>query len=147
MKATLADKHEIAIEFLSTSLELFDREKYYSSLHLAGAADEIFADTLVDRGIEPTKSRDVRLAKKLENLYEGDNPSRESIEKVMDHSKNSIKHLRRGNEYIYEVYMRPNVDAFRIIRRAIKNARLCEIKFGTDINSFMARNELELHNA
>jgi hypothetical protein len=147
MKATLADKHQIAIEYIETAIKLFDENKYYSSLHLSGAADQIFHDTLLDREVEPTKTTDARLAKKLESLYQGDHPSRESIEKVMDHSKNAIKHVKRGDGYIYEVYMRPNMDAFRMIRRAIKNARLCDINLGSEVNSFMACNGLELHNA
>ena len=147
MKATLSDKHEIALEYIEVAIRLFDEEKYYSSLHLAGAAEQIFHDTLLHRGVEPTKSKDSRLAKKMENLYQGDNPSKASIEKVMDHSKNAIKHVKRGEEYIYQVYTQPNIDAFRMIRRSIKNARLCEIDLGSIINSFMARNELELHNA
>ena len=147
MKATLADKHEIAIEYIETAIHLFDEKKYYSSLHLAGAAEQIFHDTLLHRNVEPTKAKDARLAKKLENLYQGDNPSKASIEKAMDYSKNAIKHVKRGEEYIYQVYMRPNIDAFRMIRRSIKNASLCEIALGPKINGFMARNELELHNA
>ena len=87
------------------------------------------------------------MAKKLENMYKGENPSKASIEKVMDHSKNAIKHVKRGDQFIYQVYMRPNIDAFRMIRRAIKNARLCEVKLSLKISNFMDRNELELHNA
>jgi len=147
MKSTLADKHKIAIEYIETSIRLFDEEVFYSSLHLAGAAEQIFHDTLLHRGVEPTKAKDARLAKTLEVLYSGNHPSKASIEKVMDHSKNSIKHVKRGDDYIYEVSMRPNIDAFRMIRHAIKNAKLCNISMGSGINSFMNRNELDFHNA
>jgi len=147
MKATLAHKHKIAIEYIEAAIQMFDEEKYYSSLHLSGAAEQIFHDTLLDREIDTTKTKDAKLAKSLETLYQSDHPSKESIERAMDHSKNHIKHVKKREKYIYEVCMRPNIDAFRMIRRSIKNARLCDLSLGLEINSFMARNELELHNA
>lgn len=143
-------KHEIAVEFLDTAIRLFDEGKYFSSLHLAGAAEEIFHDTLKDRGIEPTKETDSRLAKKLGDVqYKDSQPSRSGIEKAMDYAKNAIKHVAHngGKSYSYEVIIRPNIEAFRMIRRTIKNATLCSIVLGRSINEFMSRNERDLHKA
>ncbi|MGX9415992.1 hypothetical protein ACWU4D_01445 [Vibrio sp. WJH972] len=42
MKSSLIQKQKIAVEFIETAVELFEKGKYFSSLHLAGAAEEIF---------------------------------------------------------------------------------------------------------
>jgi len=147
MKSTLVHKHEIAVEFIEEAICLFDKGKYFSALHLAGAAEEIFHDSLKDQGTEPTKEKNSRLAKKLGDVLYGDGQSsKKSLEKAMDYSKNAVKHLKNKEDYLYNVHLRPNIDAFRMIRRAIKNARLSHIALGQTVNSFMSLNERNLHN-
>ncbi len=146
MESELIHKHDIAIEFIDVSIQLYNEEKYIPSLHLAGAAEEIFHDTLIDDGSEPVKKKSARLAQSLAKpLYGIDQPKKSSIERVMDHSKNAVKHVSHRGEYVYEVRLRPQIDAFRMIRRAICNARLANTSLGRRASEFMAKNELDIH--
>ncbi len=141
MKSIEIHKHDIAVEFIQTAISLFDEGKYLSSLHLAGAAEQIFHDTLMDKKKEPAKKISSRFAKSLgDSLHKSEQPSQSEIEINMDYAKNSIKHVEKGGEYIYFTTLRPSIDAFRMIRRAIKNARLVGLHLGP-LNSFMQRNE------
>ena len=147
MKSSLIQKQQIAIEFIETAVVLYEEEKYFSSLHLAGAAEEIFEAYAKDSGIEPTKSTNARLAKKLGDSTYKEHVAKKNIEWVMDYSKNAIKHATKNGEPSFDALLRPKLDAFRMIRRALKNAYLVNAKVAPQLYSFLSKNELEFNNA
>ena len=132
-------KLDIAIEFIDDAIRLYDGKRYFSALHLAGAAEEIFAAYIVESGLEPIKTKDAKAAKKLgKALYKAD-VSLKELEKIADTSKNAIKHATHKKSFDPEARVRPSVDAYRMIRRALKNADLIKAPVSPLIYGFMAR--------
>ncbi len=137
-------KHEIANEFLITAIDLYCAKKYLSALHLAGAAETIFHDTLCDRGITTVKRKSALLAKMMGGVFYPDNqPAVEDIERVMDYPKNAVKHVGRNGRYEYTAILRPKIESLRMIRRAIKSSRAVGFYLGRVANEFMSLNEIQ----
>jgi hypothetical protein len=136
-------KHDIAVEYIEVAIDLFEQGKFCSSLHLAGAAEQIFHDTLVDRNMAPTKKTRARLAKQLGSAVFKCDIAQTKIEKTMDHAKNAIKHVStdKSKAFVYEVDFDARSEAFLMIRRSITNASLCNVFIGLKMSGFMARIE------
>jgi hypothetical protein len=96
-------KHEIACEFLSRAIELYRRgDSFYSALHLAGAAEEVFSvifRELPAKAGTKNKStfdqmKDAVVALSAPNTSEEAKEVEEWIHWRMTHAKNSVKHMR-----------------------------------------------------
>ncbi len=89
------DKLDIADEMLETAIELFlDEKKYFSSLHLAGAAQEIYGKWIrINGGKDHTTSMLDIYAKLVDEPLD-----RKSIIKEDKRPKNTIKHFDNKND-------------------------------------------------
>ena len=124
---------------------MFDKQKYFSSLHLAGAADEIYGDLLQSKGKTDQQTKNAMTAKKLgDAFYKNNQPPLCGLKKVANEAKNSIKHVRKGKNYQTALMTRPKIEAFRMMQRAIQNARRCRMPLGVKINGFMRKKETDL---
>ncbi|EJI1423102.1 hypothetical protein NDM58_000040 [Vibrio parahaemolyticus] len=139
MRSYSVNKLNIAVEFIDDAIRLYDDKRYFSALHLAGAAEEIFSAYAVESDLVPTKTRDAKASKKLgKALYKTD-ISLKNLEIVADISKNAIKHATRNKCFDSEAQLRPSLDAYRMIRRALKNADLIAAPVSPLIYGFMSR--------
>ena len=108
------DKLVIADEMLETAIELFlDDKKYFPSLHLAGAAQEIYGKWIrINGGQDHTTN--------MLDLYEKnhDEPiDRKSIKKEDKRPKNTIKHF--NNKADRYALLNPELDSFMLLSEAV----------------------------
>jgi hypothetical protein len=108
------DKLVIADEMLEAAIELFlDGKKYFPSLHLAGAAQEIYGKWLrINGGKDHTTS--------MLDIYEKlvDEPlDRKSIKEEDKRPKNTIKHFNNKNDRY--ALLNPELDSLMILSEAV----------------------------
>lgn len=115
-------KLNVAIELLDSALLHFlDTKSYYSSIHLAGAAEEILGTYVVKNGgeasFENMKQATIEIIKLLDNAEMP--PKGKEVGKMMNLSKNTTKHMNKGE--CEQVFFDPKEAAKEIIDRAITN--------------------------
>jgi hypothetical protein len=108
------DKLVIADEMLETAIELFlDDKKYFPSMHLAGAAQEIYGKWIrINGGKDHTGN--------MLDLYEKliDEPLDRKAIKIEDkRPKNTIKHLENKNDRY--VLLNSKLDSFMLLSEAV----------------------------
>ncbi|MDP5138730.1 hypothetical protein ORJ04_22550 [Rheinheimera baltica] len=108
------DKLDIADEMLESAIESYlDNEKYFSSLHLAGAAQEIYGKWLRINGGQDFSTMMLNQAEKI-----FDEPiNRKSVKKEDKRSKNSIKHMDNKSDRFTD--LQPQMDSFMAISEAV----------------------------
>jgi len=108
------DKLAIADEMLEKAIETYiDDKKYFSSLHLAGAAQEIYGKWLRIKGGQDFSTMTLDNATKI-----FDKPiDRKAIKKTDKHSKNTIKHLDNASDRY--ALLNPQQDSFLLISEAV----------------------------
>lgn len=114
------DKLEIADELLETAIENhLDGKKYFASLHLAGAAQEIYGKWLRLNGGQSYQNFILDQASKHLKPYGivVDENCKKSIKEMDNNPKNTIKHLDNKNERYAE--LNPENDSFSKITEAI----------------------------
>ena len=118
------DKLIIADELLDKAIECYmDDQKYFSALHLAGAAQEIYGKWIRSNNGQDFSTMmidefDSHLDEKID---------RKMLKKVEKHSKNTIKHLDSINDRYAQ--LNPQFDSFIEISGAvIEYARLCRVE-------------------
>lgn len=113
-------KLEVAIELLDCGIELHDRGKYFGSLHLAGAAEELFGEYLRRLGRTSSLSAWCTEGVKLANLIaEEDAWTRETMENRLKYAKNRTKHMNASGDT--EILFDPEAEAKEILERAVSN--------------------------
>lgn len=84
-------KIDIATEYLDVAIQLYFEGKYFSAIHLAGAAAELLGAHL------PEPDRHFTLAWKAQKALAGDVtgklPTDTQAKKVINNTKNAIKHM------------------------------------------------------
>jgi hypothetical protein len=118
VQITLTNKIIIACELLDRSLRLYyEGDSDYSSLHLAGAAEEILGAYVKKHGgetaFENLRSATVKISAYLDESSIESNPK--EIADIMNHAKNNTKH---GSG---EVSFSARAEAKDLIDRAIQN--------------------------
>ena len=108
------DKLLIADEMLEAAIELFlDDKKYFPSLHLAGAAQEIYWKWIrINGGKDHTTN--------MLDIYEKhiDEPlDRKSIKREDKRPKNTIKHF--DNKKDRYAFLNPELDSFMLLSEAV----------------------------
>jgi len=108
------DKLAIADEMLETAIELFlDEEKYFPSLHLAGAAQEVYGKWIrINGGKDHTTT--------MLDLYEKTSSEpidKRSIKKEDKRPKNTIKHLENKNDRY--ALLNPELDSLLLLSEAV----------------------------
>ena len=95
-------KLEVAREHLECALDLYYQDKLFSSLHLAGAAEEILGEYLRRAGLVSAWQSWCAEGVEIINQLAGYNAwSRESLERRMKYPKNRTKHMdQSGDEYV-----------------------------------------------
>jgi hypothetical protein len=91
------DKLTIATELLTQSSRPFFEGAYFASLHLAGAAEELFGVYIANAGgVSSFKNmtRSVAVLSKLLN----EEASEKDISRLMNHAKNRTKHMYQSND-------------------------------------------------
>lgn len=108
------DKLAIADEMLEKAIETYlDDKKYFSALHLAGAAQEIYGKWLCINGGQDFSTFMLDNAAKM-----FDEPlDRKAIKKSDKHSKNTIKHLDNASDRY--ALLEPQIDSFMQISEAV----------------------------
>lgn len=121
-------KTDIAVEYLEVAIRLYrEGGAYFSCLHLAGAAEEIFGKTIEhnEKDLPPeqrignalTIAVDVEC--EMEKIIFGGNPKRENIRSRILYAKNSAKHFTDPMEKA--VCVEPKVEAREMLLLAIHN--------------------------
>ena len=112
------DKLVVADEMLEAAIELFlDDKKYFPSLHLAGAAQEIYGKWIrINGGKDHTTSMlDIYEKLVVEPL------DRKSIKKEDKRPKNTIKHIDNKNDRY--ALLNPELDSLMILSEAVTEHR------------------------
>ena len=89
------DKLDVACELLDRALRLYyEGDSYFASLHLAGAAEEIFGVYARRCGMESAFTNFRRAATKMAKYFGSDQEDSEShsIGELMNRAKNQTKH-------------------------------------------------------
>ncbi len=91
--STDIDKLEVADEMMESAIEsFFDKERYFSALNLAGAAQEIYGKWVRASGGKDLPSQSLDIMEKVSKAS-GAAFSRREYQKIGSHAKNTIKHL------------------------------------------------------
>jgi hypothetical protein len=108
------DKLIIADEMLETAIEAYlDDNKYFSALHLAGAAQEVYGKWLrIKGGTNFSTMMLEQAAKALNNDID-----RKAIKKEDKRPKNSIKHFDDESDRF--AYLNPKLDSFTMLSETV----------------------------
>ena len=99
---------------------MYGRGKYFASLHLAGAAEEIFGEHLRRLGRKSTLSAWCDEGVELVNLMaEGDEWTAESMARRLKYAKNRTKHMDASGDA--EIFFNPEKEAKDILERAVSD--------------------------
>ncbi|WMP15855.1 hypothetical protein [Thiothrix lacustris] len=117
-------KHEVATELLDWAIRSFlSGNGYYSALHLAGAAEEVFAVYLRAPEYKLTPANEEFTSLFLRISQPSDQQERNKLSKWvgdrMNNPKNSVKHKRGHQDEFVE--FDPVEEAADVIDRAISN--------------------------
>ncbi|WP_219702752.1 hypothetical protein [Marinomonas lutimaris] len=113
------DKLAIADELLESAIQSYlDDEKYFSALHLAGAAQEIYGKWLRIKGGQDLSTMILDKAAKV--FHEP--IDKKAIKKEDKRPKNSIKHM--DSEADRYTYLRIKFDTFCVICEAVAEHKL-----------------------
>lgn len=120
MSAT--SKLDIATELLDRALKLFyERDSYFSAIHLAGAAEEVLGAYVTSHGgvsaFESLRDGEVKLSKHIRD--DGIESSPKRIANAMNHAKNATKHMDDGDDD--RVYFNAEFEARELLDRAVMN--------------------------
>ena len=108
------DKLDIADEMLESAIESYlDAQKYFTALHLAGAAQEIYGKWLRINGEQDFSTMMLDHAGKI---FE-ERIDRKAIKKEDKRPKNSIKHMDSKSDRF--THLNPQFDAFMMLSEAI----------------------------
>ena len=92
-------KKDIATEYLNAAMQMYLRkENYFCAIHLAAAAFELF-DLHLPKN-QQTYELMRRAQRQLHKLETGNNQSDKDISKVINGSKNAIKHMNDGEQQV-----------------------------------------------
>jgi len=125
------DKLAITDEMLESAIESYlDNQKYFSALHLAGAAQEIYGKWL---RIKDGQDFSTMMLDHAVKIFE-EPIDKKAIKKENKHPKNSIKHM--DNESDRFACLNLQLDSFLIISEAITEYMMLQRKETTNITRF-----------
>lgn len=133
------NKVDIAKKLLERAVNLYYMEKdYFSTLHLAGAAEEVLGQLLKTKNI-PTafESEKADFILIRNRLFKRDTSDKDAAD-FLNKAKNAVKHLS-GSEDVY-IMMDPMEDAEAMLERAINNLWRLEEKISPEMAKFLNRN-------
>jgi hypothetical protein len=138
-------KIKIASELLNSALRLYyEGDSNFSALHLAGAAEEIFAKHVEAKGGETsfTNLRDgaVRISKYLSEDQKETSPA--TIAAIMNHAKNATKHMGAENDYF--VVFDARSAARDLLDRAVSNYFQAMLDYELEESELIRRFNIEL---
>ncbi len=110
-------KLDIAREYLDLAMQCYiEHRNYFSAIHLAGAAEELFGKWLHEGDRISTTA--LKAQKQMQMLETGQMPTDKEVRKFLNWSKNTIKHMDDGNPHIW---LDPISEARHWIEHAIVN--------------------------
>lgn len=110
-------KLDIAREYLDLAMQCYSEGRdYFSAIHLAGAAGELFGQWLPEAHRVSTVA--LKAQKEMERLETGKTPTDRDVRRFLNWSKNTIKHMDGGNPHIL---LNPILEARYWIEHAIIN--------------------------
>lgn len=120
------NKKDVALIFLDRAIEMYDKKDYFSSLHLAGANEEILGVCLRVKGVENSLETDIKGVVLISNnFYKREMTEKEARTLITD-PKNTIKHMNDKDDAF--AYLDPQEEAKEMLVRALTNLwRLGEI--------------------
>jgi hypothetical protein len=114
------EKLTIACELLEQALRLYYERFFFSSLHLAGAAEELLGAHLTFLGKTSTfhslRTAGVELANTLGN---GEQITRRRMEYMLNHAKNRTKHMDSDEDSV--ITFNPAEEARDLLERAVSD--------------------------
>lgn len=113
-------KREIAHSHLEAALELyFAGDRFFSALHLAGAAEEIFGKELQALDRPNVLDTDQAATSAISQALTGRSVDRKVVADIANRARNAVKHLDPGGPRT--VAMDPKAEAEDMLDRAITN--------------------------
>lgn len=128
------DKLTIADEMLEVAIENYlDNERYFSAIHLAGAAQENYGKWIrINKG----QNFSTLIFEQADKAFkdQGESLDRKAIKKSEKHSKNTIKHLdNHGDRY---ALLDPVLDAFMQISEAVVDNAILQREETSNLKRF-----------
>jgi len=115
----MTKKIEVAVELLETSIRCYMGSKeYFSAIHLAGAAEEIFGKYVRKSGEKDILTNFAEAMHKI-GLLDGDLLAVKENKKYFNNIKNSVKHMDSVNNE--NVTIDAEMEARDMIERALIN--------------------------
>jgi hypothetical protein len=115
------DKLLVACELLDRALSLyFAGNSYFSALHLAGGAEEIFRVYVKRKGGEPASESIQEGAVRISQvLFGGAGSNHKDVAKVMNYARNRTKHIDDNGDD--DVHFDPRTEALDMLSRAVSD--------------------------
>ena len=118
-------KLDIALEFLDLAMQLYmEGRNYLCAIHLAGAAEELLGMHRLKA--ERISELTLKAQKGLQYIETGKLPKDAEARKIVNLSKNSIKHMRDNTDDTIDID--PSAEARRWIEDALINLEKLELK-------------------
>lgn len=115
----MTKKIEVALELLETAINCYmSTKEYFSAIHLAGAAEEIFGKYVRELGGKDILTNFAEAMHKI-GLLDGSELPVKDNKKFLNHTKNTVKHMDDLNDENIEVDA--EMEARDMIERAISN--------------------------
>ncbi|PCJ25086.1 MAG: hypothetical protein COA96_08045 [SAR86 cluster bacterium] len=132
---------DVATRQLNRSIRLYlDEKDYLSSITLAGAAEEILGQLVVENGGTHELEHEITATLRFCDKDENDPKERKSVALLANYFKNRTKHYRKEGELIYLT----DLSAAQLIDRAISNYWTLTQSGTEDMEQF--KNEVLLGN-
>ncbi len=121
------NKFQISLEYLDVSSRLFLEESFFSSLHLAGAAEEILGKYCNSENLKNLHDRDKDNATKWKSRID---PTLDVTKTAKEHYhyKNAIKHFDHKIEANAVLHVDIKYEAECMLRRAFKNLEILDME-------------------
>lgn len=118
-------KIEIAVEYLELAIEQYiKRQNYFSSLHLAGAAEEILGKYVRLNGEQDALSNFAEAMHEI-GLLNGNTLPLKKNKEYLNFAKNKVKHMNSAADDTTDI--NPKEEALEMIERALQNFSMLRI--------------------
>ncbi len=136
-------KTEIATEILEAAIA--ERElhgRHFAAMNLAAVAEEIFGKMARIEGREDQRTHAIdqlmKLQAKLDGMFDfGFDNDRQNLSKMLNSSKNSIKHLNSRSDMNAELFFQVEQESIWQIQGAIRNLEVLDLPIPELVKEFL----------
>lgn len=113
-------KLQVTCELLECSLESYSRSKYFTCIHLAGAAEELLGEYLRREGMSSSLNSWRTDGLRVVNAVAGEDVwAAEEMVSRLKYARNRTKHMKANGDA--EVLFEPEAEAFEVLERAVSD--------------------------